>query len=315
LFGIARARSAVVGEPMAFRFDRGTLLVDGAAAERLAAVVWDGRVQAWHAPAFRYAELVAQARALGLELCDEVGPHLSASSASWVHPELRPYQRDALAAWHAFHRRGLVVLPTGSGKTIVAAAALAKTGRRSLILCPTRALLEQWERQLQRHYRGAIGVVGDGARRIEDVTIMTFESAYRQVDGPFSAPGLADARGRRRRHCAVTRSLGRALRQAAGPLVPRGLSCVVHARDEGSLSRRQHESHRLCSRESGNVPGSSVRQECLRRVRRQVERPTKPRQGAFETGFQARPEPGAVHSCNLSDIDDRSAQQTDLALA
>lgn len=36
--------------------------------------------------------------------------------------EITPYlhQREALAAWKAAGRRGLVVLPTGSGKTLVA---------------------------------------------------------------------------------------------------------------------------------------------------------------------------------------------------
>lgn len=171
-------------------FDRGTLVVDGPGAQPPGTFVWDGRVGAWRAPAYRYVEVVAEARATGRDLHDALAAELAAASEPWVLPDLRAYQRDALASWQAFQRRGIVVLPTGSGKTIVAAAALASAARRSLILCPTRALLEQWEHQLGRYYHGPIGIVGDGARHIEDVTVMTFESAYRQLDafgGRFGA--------------------------------------------------------------------------------------------------------------------------------
>ncbi len=163
-------------------FDRGTLRLDGSMAERLPMVVWDDRVGAWRAPAHRYAEIVDRASSLGVTLHDEVAPRLRTDDVAWTVPDLRPYQQDALRAWRASRCRGLVVLPTGSGKTIVAVAALASTRAPALVLCPTRALLEQWERELGRFYKAPIGVVGDGARRVEALTVMTFESAYRQLD-------------------------------------------------------------------------------------------------------------------------------------
>ena len=71
--------------------------------------------------------------------------------ASWnVQPNdssrlgLRDYQKQALAAWHGFERRGVVVLPTGAGKTRVAIAASLETGLPSVVLCPTRALAATW---------------------------------------------------------------------------------------------------------------------------------------------------------------------------
>ncbi len=99
----------------------------------------------------------------------------------WVRPTLRPYQEHAVDAWLGFGRRGIVCLPTGSGKTRVAIAELADQRVSALILCPTRALLGEWRRTLCRWYSGAIGQVGDGEERIEAVTVMTFESAHRKL--------------------------------------------------------------------------------------------------------------------------------------
>ena len=49
----------------------------------------------------------------------------------------RPYQREALRAWLANGGRGVVVLPTGSGKTIVAFMALEQIPVRALVVVPT----------------------------------------------------------------------------------------------------------------------------------------------------------------------------------
>ena len=71
--------------------------------------------------------------------------------------ELRPYQqqaRDAIhAEWDAGHTRTLLVLPTGTGKTIVFASVAAdqvRAGDRVLILAHRGELLEQAADKLQR---------------------------------------------------------------------------------------------------------------------------------------------------------------------
>ena len=106
----------------------------------------------------------------------------SPGESRWTRPTLRPYQEHALGAWSAHGMRGSVVLPTGAGKTRLALAPMADVGAPALVLVPTRALLEQWEAQVARWYAGPVGIVGDGVCRIEAVTIMTFESAYRRLD-------------------------------------------------------------------------------------------------------------------------------------
>lgn len=71
--------------------------------------------------------------------------------------ELRPYQQQARdrihAEWDAGHTRTLLVLPTGTGKTIVfasVAADQARAGDRVLILAHRGELLEQAADKLQR---------------------------------------------------------------------------------------------------------------------------------------------------------------------
>ncbi len=106
-------------------FDRGTLVFEGAqrgsAAGKLTGVLWDERVGAYRAPAFRYRDLREQAAAIGVE--DRVRPRVL-RPGPWQTVNLRPYQDAALAAWQLNGRRGVVVLPTGAGKTHVALAAM-----------------------------------------------------------------------------------------------------------------------------------------------------------------------------------------------
>ena len=66
--------------------------------------------------------------------------------------ELRPYQREAVAAvkqeWKKGKRKTLLVLPTGTGKTIVfanVARSEVRCGRKVLILAHRDELLQQAE--------------------------------------------------------------------------------------------------------------------------------------------------------------------------
>ena len=78
-------------------------------------------------------------------------------------------------------RRGLIALPTGSGKTHVALAAIAATRAPCLCLVPTRALLAQWLAALAAVYDGPIGRFGDGERVLAPLTVATFAGAYRHM--------------------------------------------------------------------------------------------------------------------------------------
>ena len=163
-------------------FDRGTLRVEGPAAGSSELVRFDARTEFFRAQAHHYARLAHECATKRIAFDDGVAPEAFDAPRAPSPPSLRPYQHQALAAFEAFGRRGLVALPTGSGKTRVACAAMAAVGTSVLVLVPTRVLLDQWASALQALFGRSIGIVGDGVNRIEPVTVMTFESAYRKLD-------------------------------------------------------------------------------------------------------------------------------------
>jgi superfamily II DNA or RNA helicase len=169
---------------MKIRFDRGTLLIETSKGDDALAnvpyVLWDPRVLAYRAPAFRYVQLIEEMRRERVRFSDVVR-NPDALSGRWETVALRPYQSAAIEAWELSGRRGIISLPTGSGKTRVAIAALARLGRSALCVAPTIALMEQWLGILEQNYKGPIGVLGDGKRRLEALTVATYESAYRQM--------------------------------------------------------------------------------------------------------------------------------------
>jgi superfamily II DNA or RNA helicase len=62
-------------------------------------------------------------------------------------PPLRDEQRAAVAAWKTA-QQGCIVMPTGTGKTEVALAAMTETGISTLIVAPVRDLMYQWHRRI-----------------------------------------------------------------------------------------------------------------------------------------------------------------------
>ena len=94
--------------------------------------------------------------------------------------EPRPYQEDALTAWLAEGSAGVVVLPTGAGKTFVAAMAIAETGLWTLTVVPTLDLLQQWRTALAAALSlttDDIGLFGGGEKDLKPITTITYDSA------------------------------------------------------------------------------------------------------------------------------------------
>jgi superfamily II DNA or RNA helicase len=167
------------------RFDRGTIVLANTPAgldlTEAPGILWDARVEAHRAPASMYAAVARWLHHRAIPFVDGIhgdrGP-----TTGWVDPDLRDYQAAALCAWELAGRRGVVVLPTGSGKTRVALGAMTSTRLRALCLVPTRVLLEQWQREIAAVYPHRVGCHGDGRHDVMPVTVATYESAYRHMD-------------------------------------------------------------------------------------------------------------------------------------
>ncbi len=95
-----------------------------------------------------------------------------------VHRQPRPFQSEALGAWRNAKRRGVVVLPTGAGKSYVAQMAIDDARRSTLIVVPTLDLVRQWAGQLKNAFPYNVGIIGGGEHQVEQLTVTTYDSAY-----------------------------------------------------------------------------------------------------------------------------------------
>ena len=105
-----------------------------------------------------------------------------------LHP--RPYQREAVQCWLEAEGRGVIVLPTGAGKTVVAMMAMEALGARTLVVVPTIELLQQWRAGLVERLglpEAMVGVIGGGRREQRPITVITYQSAQtaRRLRGAF----------------------------------------------------------------------------------------------------------------------------------
>ncbi|MFA1611258.1 DEAD/DEAH box helicase [Halobellus rubicundus] len=106
--------------------------------------------------------------------------------------ELRDYQRDWVDRF-LDQRAGVLVGPSGAGKTVTAIGVLAEIGGESLILVPSRELAGQWREELLRHTtlsEDQIGEYHGGQKEIRPVTIATYQTA-----GMDRHRSLFDSRG------------------------------------------------------------------------------------------------------------------------
>ena len=133
------------------------------------------RTQPIHFPAVKKA---LQTQQTPFTVAFEERPALPFETALNVEP--RPYQNEALTNWLAEGSAGVVVLPTGAGKTLVAAMAVHETRLWTLAVVPTLDLLGQWRTALANALSLSaddIGVFGGGEKEMKPITIITYDSA------------------------------------------------------------------------------------------------------------------------------------------
>ena len=150
----------------------------------------DPRSATGRAPAYRYAAIRRALAVAGVSVDDRVldASDRAAAAAGLdaglsTDYDLREYQREALDAWRDADDRGVLELPTGAGKTVIAIRAMVDLGVPTLVVVPTVDLLDQWQRELEREFDAPIGRFGGGEQRREAITVSTYDSAYLKADG------------------------------------------------------------------------------------------------------------------------------------
>lgn len=171
----------------AISFDQGTLLTNanGLPRERIEAIfgndiwTWDARVSQWRCEAIHYRHVI-----LALWSLKEEGIRFQDQASDWndvewktanIHPP-RAEQTAAIKAWLT-EKRGVVVMPTGTGKTEVALHLLNRTACSTLIVSPVRDLMYQWHQRVMSAFGCDAGIIGDNTYNVRPVSVTTYDSA------------------------------------------------------------------------------------------------------------------------------------------
>src|SRR5918911_163441 len=164
------------------RFDNGTIIITGGIPHIPFATI-DPRTNHLRAQALHYQNIIEYLKQSEIEYDDNVldlipSPNINNNNHSRLLT-LRDYQQKALARWVKAGKRGCVVLPTGSGKTLIGVRAIETVNAASLIIVPTIDLMDQWTSVLSKYFTNVkIGNLGGGSDDIQAITVSTYDSAY-----------------------------------------------------------------------------------------------------------------------------------------
>jgi superfamily II DNA or RNA helicase len=129
----------------------------------------------WRCEAYRYHTVVPWMQEQGIRNAIPRWQHFTLE----LHDsrDLHEYQVEALEAWKQAKGRGSIVLPTGAGKTLVAAHAIRHVSASTVVLVPTTSLLYQWYALLTNVFQTEIGVYYSSEKRVLPLTVTTYHSA------------------------------------------------------------------------------------------------------------------------------------------
>jgi len=165
-------------------YDEGTLILLDAHEDDNppSPFVWDSRVGRWRAQAHRYRDIREAYQAQNITV-KNIAPRYNRLKLTFNGDhEPHPHQTEALQAWRSHEKRGIVVLPTGSGKSYLALMALSEVNRSTLIVAPTLVLLNQWYDLLPDAFNVEVGILGGGYHELHDLTVTTYDSAYMHMN-------------------------------------------------------------------------------------------------------------------------------------
>jgi superfamily II DNA or RNA helicase len=149
---------------------------------------WDHYNKVYRARVGREGEAVKELLARGVYLRNASSLYRSASFR--FSGSLRDYQEEAVKAWEKKWKRGVVALPTGSGKTVVGVAGISKINKPVLVIAFTVEQVRQWNEHcrkflgveaLEMHSKQSRQPSWDEIDRA-DIVITTYHTAIRRPD-------------------------------------------------------------------------------------------------------------------------------------
>ena len=171
--------------PVELFFDRGTLLLKNppkALPKIFSQFKWDERVLSYRAPAYHYYDIAIYLHKKSVPFLDNAKNFEPTSFHLAQRIAPRNYQQEALNHWLEVGKRGVVTLPTGAGKTMLAMLCISRTSRPTLVHVPTIDLMQQWHGLLEQFFGVRVGRVGGGYKNWEQLTVSTYDSALLQVE-------------------------------------------------------------------------------------------------------------------------------------
>ncbi len=166
------------------KYESGTLILEG--ADETDAVpkwfLWDARTKHYRAPAYVYRKIIKDFIRSKIDYKDEAKSYDAFDFKPKFHLAPRPYQTESIEKWRENERCGVIVLPTGAGKTHVATMAIEMCGRQTLVVVPTLDLMNQWYDLLVSTFNAEIGLMGGGFFEIGAITVTTYASAFRHQE-------------------------------------------------------------------------------------------------------------------------------------
>lgn len=116
-----------------------------------------------------------------------------ATDGSYSGHPLREWQKQALGAWEDNGSIGVIEAITGTGKSLVGIAAIRQViaeGGVAMVVVPTKALVEQWHRELRNALPlarlGRLGAAHKDTFDMCDVLVATVQTASRNPPQPWS---------------------------------------------------------------------------------------------------------------------------------
>jgi superfamily II DNA or RNA helicase len=181
----AGAPNSIDGHALRLTFDGGSLLVEGLPENDkrdIPGVEFDRRVGLFRAEAIWYRPIVEHLRKNKVVYIDHAREYEPASWPMQVAKEPFPHQVEGIDAWWKAGGRGVVVLPTGTGKTHLANLAIEKAERPTLVVTPTIDLMNQWYDELMVAFATDVGLLGGGYYDVKPLTVTTYDSAHLNME-------------------------------------------------------------------------------------------------------------------------------------